>query len=71
MIVQQTYLNTPGIVAIVIIYSALAITLDQMIAAIEARLTAWTERSKIVSGDILTDFCCHGLNGVIQANVNW
>lgn len=47
MIVQQMYLNTPGIMAIVIIYSLLAIILDKIIAAIEKRLTVWTDRSSI------------------------
>lgn len=47
MIVQQMYLNTPGIIAIVIVYSFLAIMLDQIIARAERRVTHWTERSKI------------------------
>ncbi len=47
MIVQQIYLNTAGILAIVFIYSALAIVLDQVIRKIETRATFWTERSKI------------------------
>ena len=47
MIVQQMYLNTPGIMAIVIIYSCLAIILDKIIAAIEKRLTRWTDRSVV------------------------
>ncbi len=47
MIVQQMYLNTPGIISIVIVYSVLAILLDQLIARIERRVTHWTERSKI------------------------
>lgn len=47
MIVQQMYLNTPGIIAIVVIYSLLAILLDQIIARIEARVTRWTERTSI------------------------
>jgi len=47
MIVQQIYLNTAGILAIVFIYSALAIVLDQLIRKIETRVTFWTERSKI------------------------
>ncbi|MCD6317942.1 ABC transporter permease [Candidatus Aerophobetes bacterium] len=47
MIVQQIYLNTAGIIAIVIIYSLLAISFDQIIRKIESRVTRWTERSKI------------------------
>lgn len=47
MIVQQIYLNTAGIIAIVFIYSGLAITLDQAIRRLETRITFWTERSKI------------------------
>lgn len=47
MIVQQMYLNTPGILAIVIIYSILAITLDQIIARIEKKMTKWTDRASI------------------------
>jgi ABC-type nitrate/sulfonate/bicarbonate transport system permease component len=47
MIVQQMYLNTPGILSIVIIYSVLAITLDQIIAKIEKKVTRWTDRENI------------------------
>ncbi len=47
MIVQQIYLNTAGIIALVLIYSLLAIGLDRTIRRIEARLTHWTERSRI------------------------
>lgn len=47
MIVQQMYLNTPGIIAIIIVYSILAILLDQIIARIERRVTLWTDRSRI------------------------
>ncbi|MGE5528654.1 MAG: ABC transporter permease [Patescibacteria group bacterium] len=47
MIVQQIYLNTAGIISLVIVYSILAIGLDQIIRRIEARLTHWTERSKL------------------------
>jgi ABC-type nitrate/sulfonate/bicarbonate transport system permease component len=50
MIVQQIYLNTAGIIALVIIYSILAIGLDQTIKSVEKRLTHWTERSKLVFG---------------------
>lgn len=47
MIVRQIYLDTAGIIAIVIIYSILAIAFDQMIRKLEKRLTRWTERSRI------------------------
>lgn len=47
MIVQQIYLNTSGIIALVIVYSVLAIGLDQIIRKIEIKLTHWTERSRI------------------------
>lgn len=47
MIVRQMYLDTPGIIAIVLIYSILAIILDQLIRLLERRLTRWTDRSKI------------------------
>jgi len=47
MIVRQIYLDTAGIIAIIIIYSILAITFDQIIRIVEARLTRWTERSKL------------------------
>ena len=47
MIVQQIYLNTSGIIAIVFIYSFLAIGLDQVIRKFEGKLTHWTERSRI------------------------
>ena len=46
MIIQQIYLNTAGIIAIVIIYSVLAIGLDRIIQRIELKLTHWTERSQ-------------------------
>ncbi|MBW4083096.1 ABC transporter permease [Paenibacillus sp. S150] len=45
MIVQQQYLNTSGIFAIVILYSVLALAVDRIIAVIESRVTAWTDRS--------------------------
>lgn len=47
MIVQQMYLNTPGIMAIILVYSVLAIVLDQIIKRIEKRITRWTERSQL------------------------
>lgn len=47
MIVQQMYLNTPGIMAIILVYSVLAIVLDQIIKRIEKRITKWTERSQL------------------------
>lgn len=45
MIVHQIYLDTAGIIAIIFIYSVLAIGLDQIIQKIEVRITHWTERS--------------------------
>jgi len=47
MIVKQIYLDTSGIIALVIVYSVLAIGLDQIIRKIETKLTHWTERSRI------------------------
>lgn len=47
MIVRQIYLDTAGIITIVIIYSILAIAFDQIIRKLESRLTRWTERGKI------------------------
>ena len=47
MIVRQMYLDTPAIIAVVLIYSFLAIILDQIIRMIERRLTRWTEREKM------------------------
>lgn len=44
MIVQQQYLKTEGILAIVVLYSILAYILDQVIAKLENRITIWTER---------------------------
>jgi ABC-type nitrate/sulfonate/bicarbonate transport system permease component len=44
IILQQTYLRTAGIVILVVIYSILAVLLDTLIAALEKRLTPWTER---------------------------
>jgi ABC-type nitrate/sulfonate/bicarbonate transport system permease component len=44
MIVQQNYLKTDGIIAIVIIYSVLAFAVDRILCAVEKRLTYWTER---------------------------
>lgn len=48
MIVRQMYLDTPAIIAVVLVYSVLAIILDQIIRFIERRLTRWTEREKMV-----------------------
>jgi ABC-type nitrate/sulfonate/bicarbonate transport system permease component len=52
LIVQQQYLRTDGILAIVILYSVLAFLLDRVIALIEKQLTGWTERraAKAVMG---------------------
>ena len=47
MIVRQIYLDTAGIIVIVLIYSTLALLFDQLIRKVEKRLTRWTERSKI------------------------
>lgn len=47
MIVQQMYLNTPGILVIVVIYSCLAVLFDQLIARVEQRVTRWTERTAV------------------------
>jgi ABC-type nitrate/sulfonate/bicarbonate transport system permease component len=44
MIVQQTYLNTAGIIVIVLIYSLLALGLDTLIRFAERPVTRWTER---------------------------
>ena len=44
MIVQQNYLKTDGILAIVIIYSILAYIFDRILCAAERKLTYWTER---------------------------
>lgn len=44
MIVQGQYLKTEGIMAIVIVYSLLALVLDRIIGVVESRITAWTER---------------------------
>ena len=45
MIVQQQYLRTSGILVVIIIYSCFAIIFDKIIATIEKRVTAWTDRS--------------------------
>src|SRR5262249_40254826 len=44
MIVQETYLNTAGIMVIVLIYSLLALGLDTIIRLAERPITRWTER---------------------------
>ena len=44
IIMQQTYLRTSGIVLLVLVYSTLAVILDTIIAALERRITRWTER---------------------------
>jgi ABC-type nitrate/sulfonate/bicarbonate transport system permease component len=44
IIMQQTYLRTAGIITLVIVYSLLAVIVDTIIAAIERRITRWTER---------------------------
>ena len=47
MIIQQMYLNTAGILVIVIIYSLMAIILDKIIGRIEKFATRWTDREKV------------------------
>jgi len=47
MIVQQMYLNTSGIIAVILIYAAMAIALDQFIRWLERRATRWTERESL------------------------
>lgn len=47
MIVRQMYLDTPAIIAVVLIYSVLAIILDQIIRLLERKLTKWTERESV------------------------
>jgi ABC-type nitrate/sulfonate/bicarbonate transport system permease component len=44
IILQQTYLRTAGIVLLVFVYSILAFIFDNIIAAVERRITSWTER---------------------------
>jgi len=44
IIQQQIYLRTGGIILLVFVYSVLAVITDTVIAAIEARITGWTER---------------------------
>lgn len=44
IIMQQTYLRTSGIIMLVLVYSILAVIMDTIIAAIERRITRWTER---------------------------
>jgi ABC-type nitrate/sulfonate/bicarbonate transport system permease component len=44
MIVQQNYLKTDGIIAIVIIYSIIAFIFDRILCVVERKLTYWTER---------------------------
>ena len=47
MIVQQMYLNTAGILVIVLVYAILAIILDKIIGRIERYATRWTDRAKV------------------------
>lgn len=47
MIIQQMYLNTSGIIVIILIYSAMAITLDLIIRKIEKLVTHWTDREAL------------------------
>lgn len=55
MIIQQNYLNTPQVLAIVLIYSVLAIMLDQVIRIIEKKATTWTERSSLSFEGLTTE----------------
>lgn len=47
MIIAQSYLNMAGLLVLVLIYSVLAIVVDQLTAILEKRLTRWTERSTL------------------------
>jgi ABC-type nitrate/sulfonate/bicarbonate transport system permease component len=47
LLIQRTYLNTSGIIVIVIIYAILAVILDRLIKSLERKLTNWTERKSI------------------------
>lgn len=47
MIIQQMYINTPAIIAIVIIYSILAVSVDKVFAVIQKSTTKWTDRQSI------------------------
>jgi ABC-type nitrate/sulfonate/bicarbonate transport system permease component len=44
MISRQSYLDTAGILVVVVIYSLLALALDQLIRRAEAHVTRWSER---------------------------
>ena len=45
MINSQLYLQTDGIIVVIVIFSLLALVLDRVIVAASRRLTAWTGRS--------------------------
>jgi ABC-type nitrate/sulfonate/bicarbonate transport system permease component len=47
MLIQRTYLNTPGILVIVIIYALLAIIFDYLVRTTGSRITGWTERESV------------------------
>lgn len=44
MINRQAYLDTAGILLVVLMYSVLALALDRAISALEKRMLRWTER---------------------------
>lgn len=46
MIIRQAYLDTAGIVVVVLIYSCLALVLDWVIRQMQERLLRWTEREQ-------------------------
>jgi ABC-type nitrate/sulfonate/bicarbonate transport system permease component len=46
MIIRQAYLDTAGIVVVVLIYSCLALVLDWIIRKLQERLLRWTERER-------------------------
>lgn len=48
MIIQVIYLNTAGIIVIVIIFSILAIGMDLTIKKVESYVTRWTERAEMM-----------------------
>lgn len=45
MIIRSQYLDTAGIIGIIIIYALLAVALDAVLVAIQKPLTRWTERN--------------------------
>jgi ABC-type nitrate/sulfonate/bicarbonate transport system permease component len=53
MIVRQQYLDTAGIIVVVLIYSVLALTLDLIIRNAEKPFTRWTERHTSKGGALM------------------